>query len=144
MFFFLKEGFIVKPHDRFMDDKEIIKACHRYIAVNHQVMSYGSPPTGLRLFKRAAFPRISDKDSCWKRRWTVVLSSSPVWRASALPSFTTSATAVLCQAPRLSTTMGTNSMPCLPMTCPVCACVLCLAHGQGWWQHHELLRLGGG
>ena len=56
----------MKPHDRFMDDKEIIKACHRYIAVNHQVMSYGSPPTGLRLFKRAAFPRISDKDSCWK------------------------------------------------------------------------------
>ena len=108
--FFLKEGFIVKPHDRCMDDKEIIKACHRYIAVNHQVMSYGSPPTGLRLFKRAAFPRISDKDSCWKRRWTVVLSSSPVWRASALPSFTISATAVSCQAPRLSIAMGTDSI----------------------------------
>ena len=56
---------------------------------------------------------MSDKDSCWKSRWTVVLSSSPVWRASALPSFTISATALLCQAPRLSTAIGTNSMPCL-------------------------------
>ena len=73
---FFERGVYCEAAFRCMDDKEIIEACHRYIPVNYQVMSYGSPPTGLRLFKRAAFPRINDKDSCWKRRWTVVLSSS--------------------------------------------------------------------
>ena len=65
------------------------------------------------MFNRAALPRIRATDSCWKSLWMVVLSSSPFCRASALPSFATSVTAVGCHAPRLSTAMGMNSMPCL-------------------------------
>ena len=51
-------------------------------------------------------------DSCWKRCLVVVDSSSPVCRASRLPSFFTSRIAGLCQAPRLSTASGKKTMPC--------------------------------
>ena len=66
---------------------------------------------GLRLLKRAAFPRIKQSDSFWKRREIVELSSSPVCLAKALPSLFTSATALGCQAPRLSTASGRKAMP---------------------------------
>ena len=58
---------------------------------------------GFRFFRRAAFPLTSAIESCWKRWRVTVISSSPVCRASALPSFLISLTADLCQAPRLST-----------------------------------------
>ena len=67
---------------------------------------------GHLLLKSAAFPRMSATESCWKSLWTVTLSSSPVWRARALPSLVTWAAAVSCQAPRLSTAIGMNSIPC--------------------------------
>ena len=88
---------------------------HRYLrsvfANHHPIPSSPSPPpTGLRLLSKAALPFIKAIESCWKRWQMVVLSSSPVWRARALPSFLISAMAVLCQAPRLSTARGRNTM----------------------------------
>ena len=66
---------------------------------------------GFRLFRRAAFPLTSAIESCWKRWRVTVISSSPVCRASALPSFLISLTADLCQAPRLSTASGRKTIP---------------------------------
>ena len=68
---------------------------------------------GLLLFRRAALPRIKATESFWKSLWMVTPSSSPFCLARALPSFDTSATAVLCHAPKLSTAIGMNSIPCL-------------------------------
>ena len=61
--------------------------------------SPAAPESGTRLLKSAAFPFIRATERRWKRCWMVVCSSSQVWRARALPSFTTSATATGCQAP---------------------------------------------
>ena len=58
---------------------------------------------GIRLLNRATLPLARAIESCWKRWQMVVVSSSPVWRARALPSFLTLLMAILCQAPRLST-----------------------------------------
>ena len=66
---------------------------------------------GLRLLNKAALPFTREMESRWKSLWMVVLSSSPVCLARALPSFFSSAMAVGCQAPRHSTAKGRNSMP---------------------------------
>ena len=84
--------------------------------MNHHTISSTLPPAasdGRLLFNRAAFPRIKATESCWKSLWMVTLSSSPFWRARALPSLTTSAAAEGCQAPKLSAATGVNTMPCL-------------------------------
>ena len=64
------------------------------------------------MLNRAAFPRIRQIDSFWKSLLVVVASSSPVCLARALPNFFTSAMALGCQAPRLSTARGGKTMPC--------------------------------
>ena len=61
--------------------------------------------------KRAQFPRIRATDSFWKGRLISTDSSSPFWRALALPSFFTSLIALLCQAPSDSTAMGHVKKP---------------------------------
>ena len=66
---------------------------------------------GLRLLNKAALPFTREMESRWKSLWMVVLSSSPVCLARALPSFFSSAMAEGCQAPRHSTAKGRNSMP---------------------------------
>ena len=58
------------------------------------------------MLKRAAFPFMRATDSLWKRCWTVDCSSSPVWRARALPSLVTSAMATGCHAPKDSAARG--------------------------------------
>ena len=72
---------------------------------------------GIRLLNRAALPLARAMESCWKRWRMVVVSSSPVWRARALPSFLTSLMAYLCQAPRDSTARGKKTMPCALQGC---------------------------
>ena len=80
---------------------------------DHQTISSprAASSGGLRLLKRAALPRTKQTDSFWNRRQIVLLSSSPVCLAKALPSLFTSATALGCQAPRLSTASGRKVMP---------------------------------
>ena len=77
--------------------------------------SISSPTTdcsgGHLLLNRAAFPRIRQMESLWNSLEVVVLSSSPVCLAKALPSFFTSEMALGCQAPRLSTARGRKTMP---------------------------------
>ena len=90
----------------------------KHLRLYHPMPS--SPPMaapGLRLFINAAFPLTRARDSCWKRCLMVIASSSPVWRASKLPSFFTSWMADLCQAPRLSTASGKKTIPCWLQGC---------------------------
>ena len=61
--------------------------------------------------RREAFPFMRAMESCWKRWETVMDSSSPVCRASALPSFLISSMAALCQPPRLSMARGKKTIP---------------------------------
>ena len=67
---------------------------------------------GHLLLNKAALPLIKQIDNLWKSLEVVVVSSSPVCLARALPSFLTSAMAEGCQAPRLSTARGRKTMPC--------------------------------
>ena len=67
--------------------------------MDHQISCVKiSPPAldGLRLLNRAALPRINETESFWKSCWIVVVSSSPVCLARALPSFWICSTAVGC------------------------------------------------
>ena len=85
---------------------------HRY-KVHHTISSPRTDCSGGRLLlNRAALPRIRQMDNLWKSLLVVVPSSSPVWVAKALPNFLSSAMALGCQAPRLSTASGRKAMPC--------------------------------
>ena len=90
-----------------------ISQVHRFHCFLHHWSS--SPASnwsgGHRLLKSAALPRIKQMDSLWNRRLMVMPSSSPECLAKALPSFFISAMAEECQAPRLSTAIGMNTMP---------------------------------
>ena len=87
-------------------------------APHHPSPSSPWPPSlGFRLFISAAFPLTRAIESCWKRWRVVVISSSPVCRARALPSFLISEIADLCQAPRLSTASGRKTIPCWSQAC---------------------------
>ena len=84
----------------------------RKYLVHHTISSLWTEPSeGLLLLNRAAFPRIRHTESFWNSLEMVVPSSSPVCLAKALPSLFTSATALGCQAPRLSTASGRKVMP---------------------------------
>ena len=62
----------------------------------------------------------------------VVDSSSPVCRASELPSFLTSAMADLCQAPRLSTASGKKTIPCWLQDCQDLSILRLCATVRAW------------
>ena len=63
------------------------------------------------MLSRAQLPLISATDSFWKSLCTSTVSSSPMWRALAEPSFFTSVMAHLCHPPRDSTATGRKEMP---------------------------------